>query len=421
MRWPLFCALPFLPLAMATVNVAAATEANYGGTLVDAAAAEQKDIVSLTMWAHAEDKSPLQIVASHGTSNAGKADIDAVAKTGKTLTRRQDGGRIQIDLPLLDASRRPLGVLSVEYAAGVNTGKSPAERAVELRDMLARHISHFKNLSDQAQIDRNIPMNSYAQHLVDMEMVKHPEIVIMAIHAATPKNKDPEILASNIGRIGKKADEDDMRVINNGSENREVDETGVRFEAEIPLLDVSGTRIGAIGVVYGYKAGDDKNKLVTAARAVRDDLKRYISNPANLTESYPYAPGVSESELGRKIISDAMTRNPDILILAFHVTPPGQKNNIIIASNIGRIGKIADEDDMRVVNTGKPNLEVNENGIRFEVESVLRDRAGDGIGAVSVVLPYNKGDDKAALQKRADVISKEIAQQIPSAGDLFKE
>ena len=157
------------------------------------------------MWAHADNKAPLEIVASHGRNDAEKADIDTVESTGKTLTRQQGDGRIQINLPLLDASRRALGVLSVEYAAGGDVAKSPTDRALKLRDMLARHISHFKNLSDQARIDPNIPINSYAQHLVDMEMEKHPDIVIMAVHAATPKNKDPEILASNIGRIGEES------------------------------------------------------------------------------------------------------------------------------------------------------------------------------------------------------------------------
>ncbi len=36
------------------------------------------------------------------------------------------------------------------------------------------------------------------------------------------------------------------------------------------------------------------------------------------------------------------------------VTPPGMTENVIIASNIGRIGKKVDEDDMRVIETGNP-------------------------------------------------------------------
>lgn len=52
-----------------------------------------------------------------------------------------------------------------------------------------------------------------AQKLVDEALAKHPEVVIIAMHVAPPHQKDYLIVASNIGRIGKKADEDDMRVI----------------------------------------------------------------------------------------------------------------------------------------------------------------------------------------------------------------
>lgn len=409
-------AMSLLLTGAATSQAHAAPGENYAQFLIDRAAAQHKEVLSLTMWARADDKSPLKAVASHGAANMATVDPNAASKA----ITEQDGVSTVVELPLLDASRRPLGVLSVEYAKG-SAGDDAIRRATELRNALARHISHFKNLSDQAQIDPAVPMNSYAQHLVDMEMAKHPEIVIMALHAATPKNRDPGIIASSIGRIGKKADDDDMRVIDKGTENREVDETGIRFEAEIPLLDVSGTRIGAVGIVYSYKAGDNKDRLVKAARAVRDDLQRHISNPANLIEPYPYDPSFSDRTLGQKIVLDTMARHPDILILAFHVTPPGHKDNVIVASNIGRIGKKADDDDMRVINTGKPNLEVNENGIRFEVESVLKDQSGKAIGAASVVLPYTKGDDKIALQKRADAITGEIAGQIPSATALLQD
>ena len=69
------------------------------------------------------------------------------------------------------------------------------------------------NLVQEAVDDPNIPLDSYAQHIVDDELAKHRDVMILAIHATTPKNSDPEILASNIGRIGKKADDDDMRVV----------------------------------------------------------------------------------------------------------------------------------------------------------------------------------------------------------------
>ena len=60
--------------------------------------------------------------------------------------------------------------------------------------------------------------NTWAQKLVDDTIAKHKEIVVMAFHVATPTDPEYPIIASNIGRIGKKADEDDMRVIKTGKQ-----------------------------------------------------------------------------------------------------------------------------------------------------------------------------------------------------------
>src|SRR5579864_2642316 len=87
----------------------------------------------------------------------------------------------------------------------------------------------------------------------------------------------------------------------------------------------------------------------------------------------------------QKLVDDTLAKHKEVIIIAFHVTPPNQTENVIIASNIGRIGKKADEDDMRTINTGKPNLEVNATGNHFEVELVLQDQAGKTIGCAGVV------------------------------------
>lgn len=122
----------------------------------------------------------------------------------------------------------------------------------------------------------------------------------------------------------------------------------------------------------------------------------------------------------QQLVDQTVARHPEVVVLAMHVTPPKEKDNVIIASNIGRIGKLADEDDMRVVNTGKSNLEVNPNGDRFEVELVLQNKAGKTIGALGVVFPYKPGDDKAAFDKKAQQIRNELRAQIPVLDKLFE-
>jgi iron complex outermembrane receptor protein len=122
----------------------------------------------------------------------------------------------------------------------------------------------------------------------------------------------------------------------------------------------------------------------------------------------------------QKLVDETLAKHPEVVILAFHVTPPKSQENVIIASNIGRIGKKADEDDLRVIRTGKPNLEVNAAGDHFEVELVLQDQGGKTIGCAGVVFPYKPGTDKAKLQRTAELIRDEIRQQTPNREKLFE-
>ena len=118
----------------------------------------------------------------------------------------------------------------------------------------------------------------------------------------------------------------------------------------------------------------------------------------------------------QKLVDEALAKHPEVILLAIHAAPPGHKN-LIVASNFGRIGKIGDEDDMRCIDTGKSNLEVN--GKHFEDEVVMKDQSGKTVGAVGVVFNYKPSDDKAALAKVADQIRDEMQAQTPSASSLF--
>lgn len=122
----------------------------------------------------------------------------------------------------------------------------------------------------------------------------------------------------------------------------------------------------------------------------------------------------------QKLVDQALAKHPEVIILAMHVTPPDKTDNVIIASNIGRIGKKADEDDLRVIQTGKPNLERNTKGDHFEVELVLQDESGKTIGALGVVFMY-KPNNEAAFQKNAEQLRDELRSQITSLAKLFEK
>ena len=121
----------------------------------------------------------------------------------------------------------------------------------------------------------------------------------------------------------------------------------------------------------------------------------------------------------QKLLDETLASHKDVVIMAMHVIPPGKTENVIIASNIGRIGKKADEDDMRVIETGKPNLEVNKKGDHYEVELVLQDQSGKTIGAVGIVFINEKGKE-AEFKKKAEQIRDEMKDKTPTLAKLFE-
>ena len=117
---------------------------------------------------------------------------------------------------------------------------------------------------------------AFAQELVDGALAHHPEVILIAIHAQPPGHKNL-IVASNFGRIGKIGDEDDLRCIRTGKSNLELNSAGKHFEDELVLLDASGKTLGALGVVFNYKPGDDKFALAKIADLVREEMRETLA------------------------------------------------------------------------------------------------------------------------------------------------
>src|SRR5216683_1687890 len=122
----------------------------------------------------------------------------------------------------------------------------------------------------------------------------------------------------------------------------------------------------------------------------------YLVTFAILVAAAPIAAAQEGKKIyAQKLLDETLAKHKDVVIMAMHVTPPGKTDNVIIASNIGRIGKKADEDDMRVIETGKTN------------------------GAVGIVFNYEKGKE-AEFQKNAEQIRDEMKQKTPTLAKLFE-
>jgi len=96
----------------------------------------------------------------------------------------------------------------------------------------------------------------------------------------------------------------------------------------------------------------------------------------------------------QKLLDETLSKHKDVVIMAMHVTPPGKTDNVIIASNIGRIGKKADEDDMRVIETGQPNLEVQQERRPFRGGAgYAKTSPAKPSGPSAIVFNYEKGKE----------------------------
>jgi len=233
----------------------------YAQALADKEVAANGNLAALTLYATPPKESKEVAIASKEAAN-------------------QTGEHYQVKLPLLDANRRTIGTIAFTFAGTDHAALDKSAAAIQ--DDLARHISHIGNLMEKAVFDPKLRLDSYAQLLVDQTLAKHPSLVILALHAPKP---DYPIVGSNIGRIGKKADEDDMHVITSGETKLEFNETKDRYEVEQVLLDKAGSVIGALGVVYAYKEGDDLAAHQAEAKAIQAELQAQIPSAAKLLES----------------------------------------------------------------------------------------------------------------------------------------
>jgi hypothetical protein len=263
-----------------------------------------------------------------------------------------------------------------------------------------------------------IPVKIYAQELVDRTVASNPDLLVVVMHVTPPKSSENVIIASNIGRIGKPGDEDDMRVVNTGKPNLEVAHGGHRYEVELALRDVAGETLGALGLVWPYRPGQDKAPFEKKAEKIRDALALRILNTANLMDPYPFERRATTKTGAQKLVDEMQARHPELLVLALRAPQRGSNDLVVLGSTFGRHGKKADADDMKIFDATEPVTGVYSNGKRFGADLQLHDASGNKIGTMNVGYAYREGDDPKALLAKAQSLRAELQKRIASAETL---
>ena len=262
---------------------------------------------------------------------------------------------------------------------------------------------------------QQLPVKGYGQELIDQVMAKERALLVVVMHVSPPGLATYPIIASNIGRIGKVADDDDMRVITTGKTNLEVAHGGMRFEVEMPMHDLAGNTIGALGIVFPYRQGASKAALEKRAISIRDWLARRICDAGSLVEPYPFEPLATTRTYAQKLIDATLARHAEIDLLAVRAKPPKGRDYAIVASSFGRIGMKADE-----LVSGQSRAGAQSDGKRYEVELPLLDASGDAVGALTVGWPLREGDDEKAFLSHAEKIRDELRGRVPTLEKLVE-
>jgi hypothetical protein len=139
---------------------------------------------------------------------------------------------------------------------------------------------------------------------------------------------------------------------------------------------------------------------------------------------------------GQALVDMELAKHPELKLLILHVTPPGvpadsDKDRAIMFSDIGRIGKPDNDEDIGVFRSRQEHVEAQATAgtkvppwsitapPKFEVLTILYDRAGNAIGLAGIIFPYKQGDDTAKLTTLAHEIRDDLKTRIDSKDQLF--
>lgn len=136
------------------------------------------------------------------------------------------------------------------------------------------------------------------------------------------------------------------------------------------------------------------------------------STAAHAATLFPHAQALAES---------VIVKNPGMIDVIMHVSPTPDAKNIVVAAHLARAnGEASGADDIGVMNTGAPLVEVQKDGVRLGILVQMHDARHRPIGALGLMYPYKSGDDIEAAVLRSFAIRDALATRIPSREALVQ-
>jgi hypothetical protein len=254
--------------------------------------------------------------------------------------------------------------------------------------------------------------------LVNETLLRHPELSVLSMAVSDPATKEDKIIASNIANlVGTQADADDLNVFASKQPMSKFGTANRRCQTVVPLRDTPGGTIGTL--TLGFSSETDDGECTRRAEKLRDELQEVIPSAQTLFDPFIVS-NSSNDVLAQRLTIQTLKRYPDLLVLAFHVTAPGETTNRVIGINQPKfLGRPSDEVDHEVARTGKMIVQLIPSTHRMETHMPLRASDGSVVGTVVTVYLWQNEDEAPKLIARSMKIRDELQPRIPSLASLL--
>lgn len=139
----------------------------------------------------------------------------------------------------------------------------------------------FQNKPDTAQAFPN-----YAQHLVDQELRRHPDVLVIAFHAVVPGEVINRVIAIDAAQWDKfqwrPSDAIDTDIPHSGKTIVQVIPATHRMEVHMPLHTRDGHTIATLVCVWNFKNEEEAPTLMHQSQRIRDEIAPQINSVPQL-------------------------------------------------------------------------------------------------------------------------------------------
>jgi hypothetical protein len=159
--------------------------------------------------------------------------------------------------------------------------------------------------------------------------------------------------------------------------------------------------------------------LSTVPVALQAQATKATKTPAQDPSTYMHV----SAPLAQAVVLKVKSQHDDIVKLGLHAVPPGETDNVIIASDIpSKIGKKSSPTDLEKLAKQTPIAVRSDKDKIFDLLIPITDANGGDLsgGFVVMEVPYSKAGNGEEALKIGVAIRDEVQRQIPSKSSMYQ-